>query len=62
MFCGSNIAVLHFITGTDGTTTSIFYWLAFVVGKIGLLAFNFMFALYMTVLLERLHLVEKTIE
>lgn len=62
MFCGSNIAALHFITGTDGTANSIFYWLAFVVGKIGLLAFNFMFALYMTVLLERLHLVEKTIE
>jgi hypothetical protein len=41
---------------------SIFYWLSFVIGKIGLLTFNFMFALYMTVLLERLRVVGKTVE
>jgi hypothetical protein len=61
--CGCNIAVLHYIISVDTSKpATIFYWLSFIVGKIGLLTFNFMFALYMTVLLERLRIVGKTLE
>lgn len=63
IFCGSKIAILHYIIGVNlSNAASIFYWLSFVVGKIGLLTFNFLFALYMMVLLERLRVVGKTIE
>lgn len=41
---------------------TVFYYFSFIIGKIGLLTFNFLFALYMMVLLERLRLVGKTIE
>lgn len=60
---GGNIAILHYIIGVDASKpATLFYWLSFVIGKIGLLTFNFMFALYMTVLLERLRIVGKTLE
>jgi hypothetical protein len=63
IFCGINVATLHYVIGVNPSDVdSIFYWLAFVIAKIGLLTFNFMFALYMTVLLERLRIVCKTIE
>lgn len=63
IFCGFNIAILHYIIEVDTSkSATIFYWLSFIIGKIGLLTFNFMFALYMTVLLERLRIVGKTLE
>ncbi|KAL7017683.1 hypothetical protein ACKWTF_010482 [Chironomus riparius] len=63
IFCASSISTLHYVMGVNPSeVASTFYWLSFVVAKIGLLTFNFMFALYMTVLLERLRIVGKTIE
>lgn len=63
IFCGINIATLHYASGVNTSNIdSIFYWLSFVVAKIGLLTFNFMYSLYMTVLLERLKIVCRTIE
>lgn len=61
--CGSNIAIWHYVIGINPSElASKFYWLSFVLAKIGLLTFNFMFSLYMTLLLERLRIVEHTIE
>lgn len=62
-FCGINIATLHYAIGVNPSNVdTIFYWLSFVIAKVGLLIFNFMYVLYITVLLYRLRIVCKTIE
>jgi nanoRNase/pAp phosphatase (c-di-AMP/oligoRNAs hydrolase) len=61
--CGIATATLNFLISVNlEDFVTIFYWMAFVLGKFGLLTFNFMFALYMMVLLERLLVIKRTIK
>jgi hypothetical protein len=63
LLCGSSIAVFHYIIGVnDFFSMKLLYWLAFVIGKVGLLTFNMMFALYMSIFLERLRIAGNTIK
>ncbi|KAG5673017.1 hypothetical protein PVAND_003095 [Polypedilum vanderplanki] len=63
VICGSSIAILHYLIGVKPCDyVSKFYWMAFVLAKIGLLTFNFMFALYMMVVLERLIIIRRTVK
>lgn len=60
--CGICVLLLQYLIGVDSDKpSSIFYWLSFCIPKIGLMIFNFLFACYMMILLERLTMLGKAL-
>ncbi|CAO1440990.1 unnamed protein product, partial [Diamesa serratosioi] len=60
--CGICVLLLQYLIGVDSyKASSIFYWLSFCIPKIGLMIFNFLFACYMMILLERLTMLGKAL-